>query len=57
MNSEFGDRIKVSIFGQSHSKGIGAVITGLPAGLKLDMDLISAHMQRQVPAGIFTNPA
>lgn len=49
MNSEFGDRIKVSIFGQSHSKGIGAVITGLPAGLKLDMDLISAHMQRRAP--------
>jgi len=49
MNSEFGERIKVSIFGQSHSQAIGAVITGLPAGLKLDTDYIDSFMKRRAP--------
>ena len=44
-----GDRLRVSIFGQSHAPMIGALIEGLPAGLKLDMDAISAFMDRRAP--------
>ncbi len=44
-----GERIKVTVFGQSHSEAIGTVIEGLPAGFKPDMDEICAFMQRRAP--------
>ena len=40
MSSEFGNKIKLSIFGESHGEAIGCVIDSLPAGVKLDMDKI-----------------
>ena len=44
-----GDHIRVSVFGQSHSKAIGAVIDGLPAGFKIDFDKLKAFTQRRAP--------
>lgn len=49
MSSEFGKRLKVSIFGESHGKAIGAVISGLPAGEKVDMDRLGEFMARRRP--------
>lgn len=49
MSSEFGEKIKVSIFGESHGQAIGCVIDGLPSGIKLDMDKIYADMSRRAP--------
>lgn len=51
MSSQLGSRIKVQIFGQSHSKAIGAVIDGLPSGIKPDMEKICRFMQRRAPGG------
>ena len=36
MSSTLGDRVRISIFGQSHGEMIGAVIDGLPAGERID---------------------
>ncbi|NLK46749.1 MAG: chorismate synthase [Treponema sp.] len=49
MSSVFGNCIKISIFGQSHSESIGVVIDGLKAGFKLNMDEIYAFMKRRAP--------
>ncbi|MCL2494230.1 MAG: chorismate synthase [Oscillospiraceae bacterium] len=49
MSSVFGENVKFSIFGQSHSEGIGVVIDGLPAGEHLDMQAIAAFMARRAP--------
>lgn len=49
MANVFGNKLKVSIFGESHGNGIGVVIDGLPSGQNLDMAAIQAEMQRRAP--------
>ena len=49
MSSTYGDKIKISIFGESHGNGIGVVIDGLPAGIKIDMDEVLVQMSRRAP--------
>lgn len=47
MSSLFKGGISVSIFGESHGKGIGVVLDDLPAGEPLDFDKIAAFMARR----------
>lgn len=49
MASTYGNNVKISIFGQSHSEAIGVVIDGLPAGHEIDMDKLQAFMNRRAP--------
>lgn len=49
MSSKFGNKIKLSIFGESHGEAIGCVIDSIPAGVKLDMDKIYFDMARRAP--------
>ena len=49
MSSMMGNKIKISVFGQSHSKAIGVVIDGLPAGKKIDMEKVLTFMERRAP--------
>lgn len=49
MSSTYGDKIKISVFGESHGNGIGVVIDGLPAGVKIDMDKVLVQMSRRAP--------
>ncbi len=49
MSFSFGEKIKVTIFGQSHSEAIGVVIDGLPAGIKIDEDRINSFLERRRP--------
>lgn len=57
MSSEFGNKLKISIFGQSHSQAVGVVIDGLPAGIKLDTEKIARFMERRVPGRNKTSTA
>lgn len=49
MSSTYGDKIKISVFGESHGNGIGVVIDGLPAGVKIDMEKVLVQMARRAP--------
>lgn len=49
MSSTYGDKIKISVFGESHGNGIGVVIDGLPAGVKIDMGSVMTQMSRRAP--------
>ena len=49
VSCNFGNNIKITIFGQSHSEAIGVVIDGLPAGFKIDTEKIAAFMARRAP--------
>jgi len=49
MDNSYGKIFKVTTFGESHGKGIGVVIDGCPAGLKLDIDFIQQELTRRKP--------
>lgn len=49
MSSVMGERIKLTIFGESHGPSIGVVIDGLPAGAELDLEEIRREMKRRAP--------
>ncbi len=49
MSCSFGEKFKITIFGQSHSEAIGVVIDGIPAGIVLDTDKIDKFMARRAP--------
>jgi len=44
MSSIWGERLKISLFGESHGPAVGVVIDGLPSGIKLDFDKIGMEM-------------
>lgn len=49
--------MKYEIFGESHGPAIGVVLTGVPAGLKLDTEFILAEMARRAPGKNSTSTA
>ncbi len=49
MSSEFGNALRLSIFGESHGPAIGCVLDGLPAGEPLDLEEIRTQMARRAP--------
>lgn len=49
MSSQIGKTLKVSIFGESHGKGIGVVIDGFPAGEDINMEELLRFMARRRP--------
>ena len=49
MNSTWGKKIRLSLFGESHGPAIGIVIDGLPPGLRLDFGKINKQMARRAP--------
>ena len=49
MASVFGENIKISVFGQSHSRGIGVCIDGIPAGEKIDLEQLQEFLDRRAP--------
>ncbi len=57
MGNTIGERIRVTVFGQSHAPAIGCVIEGLPCGMALDMGQIQAMMDRRAPGGSDTSTA
>ncbi len=49
MSSSYGENLKLTIFGQSHSPAIGMTLEGIPAGNHIDMDALRKFMTRRAP--------
>lgn len=45
----FGQIFRLTTFGESHGPGIGGVIDGMPAGIKVDMDFLQHELDRRKP--------
>lgn len=55
MNS-FGERLRLTTFGESHGPAIGGVIDGFPANIEIDFDLIARRMAERRPGRRGTSP-
>ena len=49
MSSTYGERFRLTIFGQSHGTAIGVTMEGIPAGMTLDPDRLQTFLNRRVP--------
>lgn len=49
MSGIWGNNIKISIFGESHGRGIGVIIDGLKGGVTLDLEEVKREMKRRAP--------
>lgn len=49
MSGMWGNKLKVSIFGESHGVGIGITIDGLPSGFEININEILKEMGRRAP--------
>lgn len=47
MSFSFGNKIKITIFGQSHSENLGVVMENLPSGFEIDTKKLDAFMERR----------
>lgn len=51
MKNTFGNNISVTLFGESHGQAIGAVLDGLAAGIKIDMENVAKRLVERKPHG------
>jgi len=51
MNNTLGTNVRVTLFGESHGKYIGAVLDGLPAGIPVNEEDISRALDARRPSG------
>lgn len=49
IKNRIGNLFSLTSFGESHGPAIGGVIDGMPAGVKIDMDLLRREMARRRP--------
>lgn len=56
MSSQTGEKLNISVFGESHGDAVGIVINGLPAGFAIDFDELYAFMKRRAPGSRLSTP-
>lgn len=56
MSGTWGERLKLTIFGESHGACVGMVLDGIPAGTALDMEAVALHGSRRAPGQKNTTP-
>ena len=49
MSSSIGNMIRLTVFGQSHSRAIGMTLEGIPAGFEIDFDELQSFLDRRAP--------
>ena len=52
----FGERLRLSTFGESHGAAIGGVLDGFPAGVAIEPSNIQSELDRRKPGGKYATP-
>ena len=56
MKNTIGNNLRLTIWGESHGKAIGAVLDGMCAGIKVDEDFIKSQLTKRRPQGKMETP-
>ena len=56
MKNTIGNSLTVTLFGESHGKAIGAVLDGIPSGIKVDEEYIASQLTRRRPKDALSTP-
>lgn len=51
MRNTFGNNVTVTLFGESHGEAVGAVLDGMRAGIKIDLEFIKSQLNLRKPVG------
>lgn len=49
MGMRLGDSVRVTLFGESHGRCVGALVEGIPAGTEFDLDALREDVERRRP--------
>ena len=49
MSSEFGNTLRIGVFGESHGRAIGVTMQNLPAGEEIGINVLEAFLDRRKP--------
>ncbi len=49
MGNTYGNKFRITTFGESHGKAIGVTIDGCPAGVEIDEEFIQSELNRRKP--------
>ncbi|MBQ3058088.1 MAG: chorismate synthase [Clostridia bacterium] len=56
MKNSFGQNVTVTVFGESHGAGVGAVLDGMPAGIPVNDEFINHQLSLRRPSGAISTP-
>ena len=56
MKNSLGNNVTVTVFGESHGMGVGAVLDGMPAGIPVDEEFIKHQLKLRRPSGDISTP-
>ena len=56
MKNSIGQNVTVTVFGESHGAGIGAVLDGIPAGIPVNDEFIKHQLSLRRPSGDISTP-
>ena len=51
MQMGFGEKLRVTLFGESHGKAVGALVEGMPSGINVDHSAIQVALDTRRPGG------
>ena len=49
MGMRLGESVRVTLFGESHGKCVGALVEGIPAGTEIDLQALNEDIARRKP--------